>query len=48
MREDSLCPYCRVGIMEVIEADEPWHDEYLMCSDCQSTMCLAEEDIDGG
>jgi len=37
MKENDVCPECEVGILELVEADEPWHDDYLICSDCQGT-----------
>lgn len=40
MKEQSpgdVCPYCQKGILELMEANEPWSIEHLMCDECNST-----------
>ena len=32
-----ICPYCKEGILELVPADEPWHEEYYICPKCDST-----------
>lgn len=32
------CPRCNIGTLSEVKADEPWHDDYLICSQCDSTF----------
>ena len=34
------CPHCKKGELELIDADEPWHPEHYMCSECCSTYSI--------
>ena len=34
------CSACEKGHLEIVEADEPFHGRYFICSDCDSTYPL--------
>lgn len=42
-----ICPNCEQAELELVGADEPWHDDYLICPICDSTynaqLCCEEE-----
>ncbi|MGO8699942.1 MAG: hypothetical protein ACLQVY_19780 [Limisphaerales bacterium] len=33
------CPTCKVSL-HTVKANEPWHDDYLICPQCDSTFNL--------
>jgi len=35
----TKCPKCG-GELVIVAPDEPWHDEYLCCGDCNSTYVM--------
>ena len=37
------CTYCENGVLEKVNADEPWHPEHYQCINCDSTYMNIEE-----
>jgi uncharacterized protein with PIN domain len=37
MKEGDECKHCKKGVVEKVDADEPWHTDYLICTECDST-----------
>lgn len=38
LKDGDTCPHCRRGALNVIGANEPYHDEYFQCDHCDSTF----------
>jgi hypothetical protein len=41
----ALCAKCKVHL-ELVEANEPWTTEYLICPKCDSTHAIGENNND--
>ena len=41
-KENDVCPHCKKGKLEIINADEPYSDKHLMCNVCDSTYPINE------
>ena len=42
MKENDTCPHCQKGTLELVKAYEPWYDNYLICTKCDSTYNIDE------
>lgn len=44
--EKELCSECRTGVLEFVKGSEPYTDDHLQCSYCDSTFNLESEEKD--
>jgi len=44
VKENEICPHCKKGTLVKVDADEPWHDVYLICPKCDSTYNVTDDE----
>ena len=41
-KKDNVCKHCKKGLLNIIEACEPYHNKHLQCNFCDSTYSIIE------